>query len=214
MNSVSIRSRNKKSSLALIYCLLAFITSSSLLYGWFPIFHSFLYICVIACFISIIVIPKFFVHRQAVWAYAYMIVIIVNSLIGDQFAFERRLLDGFILLMCASIAYYLLETNDDKCKTLVVIGVFVALIIQTVPSLVLNVANPGVLRELITLQYRDETGYDWNFLYRMGCVSYDMIHALPIFVPPIIMWLRNKNISFMWRVFLIISLACISILAL
>lgn len=207
--SLAINKGVNISKLSFVYVLAVAIPLFSLLYGWVPVFHKFLYISVIACLLTLLFAPRYYVTRQAFFSFFYLMVLIVNIMNGDEFAQDKQLIDGVMLIMSTGVAYYLLEANDILAKKWIVILVFSILILQTIISVPIYLASQGAIRELITMQYKDQNSFDWDYLYRMGIVNYDMIHALPILVAPIIMWLRIKGLKLGWKLFLIISLVCI-----
>lgn len=203
----------KISSLSFIYVLLVAVSSFSLLYGWVPVLHKFLYLCVIGCMLSALLVPKYYISNIAIFTYLYFAVVILNAVMGDAYAFDIRFLDAAIMLFSTSCCFYLLKSGDDSMKKWVLILVSLILILQTMASVPIYMAGGDTIRELITMQHKDENAFDWDYLYRMGIVNYDMIHALPTMVPPIIMWLRKKDLKKSWFFFLLISLVGVLTLA-
>lgn len=207
--SLAFKKGVRVSKLSFVYVLAVAIPLFSLLYGWMPILHKFFYICAVACLLTLLLVPRFYVTKQALLSFFYLAVVIANIMSGDEFAQDKQLLDGLILIMSTGVSYYLLEANDIIAKKWIIIFVFSILILQTIISVPIYLANQGAIRELIEMQYRNQNRFEIDYLFRMGIVNYDMIHALPILVAPLVMWLRKKNLKLGWKLFLAISLVCI-----
>ena len=208
-----LRPGAKISGLSFVYVVLIVVSIFSLLYGWFPILHSQAYIALIAIFVTGVVSPGFFVTKQFFVILFYAAVVWINAQAGDEYTFDKTVMDGLLLGMCGGISFYLLRTDDQKAKKGITILVPLVLIIQTLPALSLYITSQDTIRNFIGLIYHGQSDYEWSQLYRMGILSYDTTHSLPMLVPPLIMWIRTKGASKTWKCFCCISLICIVILA-
>ena len=198
--------------MASVYVFLVVASCFSLLYGWVPILHRQIYVAGVAIFLSLFLVPKFFKSRLFVFIFFYAIIVWLNAQGGDEYAYDKKLLDGLMLCMCGGISYYLMLSNDQKSMKWICILLLCVLIIQTIPGLVMYFTAKDTIRTFINQVSHGEVDYEWDHLFRLGVLSYDVTHGLPLLVPPLIMWLRTKNIGKRWRIFCLISLICIFIL--
>lgn len=211
--SSSARKGTTVNRLSFLYVIIIVITIFSLLYGWVPVLNRQAYIAVIAILASLIITPKFFSTRQFFLTIFYAGVVWVNAQRGDEYTFDKIIMDGLMLGMSGSMSFYLMESDDQKAKKWISILVLLVVIIQTIPSLTMYVFSQDTIRTLIDLIYHGNEEMDWASLYRMGILNYDVTHSLPMLVPPLLMWIRTKGVNIMWKFFCGVSLICVLILS-
>ena len=211
--SLSTRPLVSKRPLAWVYVVLVVVSIFSLLYGWVPALHSHAYIALFAILLALPIAPHFFTTSQFIFIAIYALVVWVNAAQGDPYTFDKKIMDGLMLGMTASMSYYLMMSDDQKIKKWISVCTVLVLIIQTIPSLIVYITSQDTIRTFMGLIYHGLSDYDWGQLYRMGLLSYDMSHTLPLLVPPLIMWLRTKGVSKWWKTLCVICLICTLILA-
>lgn len=200
------------SRLSVVYVVLTAITFFSLVYGWVPFLNKQAYIAIIAILVSLIISPKYFTSKQFFISFFYAIIVWINAQRGDEYTFDKTIMDGLLLGMSGSLSFYLMESDDQKAKKWISILVMLIVIIQTVPSLLMYIVSQETIRSFIDLIYHGDEEMDWMNLYRMGILNYDVTHSLPMLVPPIMMWLRTKGASKIWKLFCAVSLMCVIVL--
>ena len=197
------------SRLSTVCVILIIVSVFSLLYGWVPVLHSQAYIAIVAILTTAAIAPRFFVTKQFFLILFYAIVVWLNAKAGDEYTFDKTVMDGLLLGMCGGFSFYLMQSDDQKVKKWISIGVLTVVIIQTIPSLIMYTVSQDTIRFFITQIYHGNDEMDWNTLYRMGIMNYDVTHSLPMLVPPLMMWLRTKDGSKIWKCFCFISLVCV-----
>ena len=202
----------KPRKISFVYVFLVIVTCFTLLYGWVPVFHKQAYIGIIALLFSLLIIPHYFKSRLFFITLFYALVVWLNTLWGDEYTADKTIMDGVMLGMSGSIAYYLMLSDDQKVKKWISISILIVIIIQTIPSLFMYLTAQDTIRTFIDLISQDQSEYDWEQLYRLGILAYPMTHSLPVLVPPLMMWLRTKGVSKIWKLFCFISLVCIILL--
>lgn len=210
---ISMKSNSMSPSrLAFLYVILAVVTCFSLLYGWVPVLHSQAYIAILAILSTFLIASKYFTTSQFFITLFYGIVVWLNAKWGDEYAFDKEVMDGLMLGMCGSISYYLMTSDDQKTKKWISILILSVLIIQTVPSLIMYMTAKDTIRTFMNMVSHGEADFEWEYLFKVGILSYDVTHSLPVLVPPLMMWLRTKDIGKTWKTFCLISLLCILVL--
>lgn len=200
------------SKLSLIYVIIVAVSVFSLLYGWVPMFGRQVFTSFIAILTTLLVAPRFFLTKQSWLILFYWAIITINVRSGDEYTFDKEVMDGLLLFMCGGVSYYLVNSDDQKAKKWISIAVLSVLIIQTAPALFIYMTSQDTIRTFIGLIYHGESEYEWSTLYKMGILAYDTTHGLPMLVPPLVMWLRTKGASRFWKAFCALGLVCILIL--
>ncbi len=211
MNGSSHRNTGsiKISKLSFVYIILSVLCTFSLLVGWVPILHKQAFVTTIVVLLSVLIVPQYFRTRLFLITLFYAIVVWLNAQMGDEYAVDKRVLDGLLLCTCGCVSYYLMNSDDQKVKKWISILVLSVLIIQTVIGLFIYSTSQEALRFFIEAMNHDAEDFDMLQIFRMGVLSYDVTHGLPLLVPPLMMWIRTKDVSKLWKAFCILCLLCI-----
>ena len=212
-SSLSIKGRLAPRKLALLYVILVVSMCFSLLYGWVPIFQKQAYIATLAFLSSLLIVPTYFRTRLFILTIIYAVVVLLNAQMGDEYTEGKEVMDGLLLIMSGSISFYIMKSDDQRVKKWICILIMMILLIQTIPAILFYFTSQDTIKTVVTAIFHNDTDLEWGQLYRMGIMSYPMIHSLPVLVPPQIMWLRSRGISKFWKTVCFITLLNIFLLS-
>lgn len=175
--------------------VLVLILTWSFLGGWITLFSR-QWIWVL--FGSILVVghaTSFLKSKQIGYLAIYSVVLIANLLAGDS-CFDspiKIIYEITLLFFCSGLCYLLL---DDKirggiAKSILWIGAFVV-IFTAIGTFIADRNMPGIVRMLVV--YTNH-GVSCVPYYRIGVCEYTMPHAIPILIPPLVMWIKNRSIK-------------------
>ena len=193
-------SKNKGSFLAYFYTLLVFVGTFSLIHGWYPQFYRHVYLCFGMVLLTAITTPAFFKSKSFIFIIFYSLIVYLNHLWGDLYTEGKEYLDGLTLASCAGMAYYFAITDDQKNKRLLIFASFLVILVDTVGTLAMYIANPEIVRYVQGFANDGDNMATLPF-YRFGLVEYDVLHGLPVLVPPLVMWLKQASTSVVWKAF-------------
>ena len=201
----------RKNSLSVIYCLLIVCGTFSLIHGWFPQLHRLVYICAAIIMLSVILVPEFFRSKIFLWSVFYAAIVYMNHLFGDAYTEDKLILDGLTMISCGCLSYYYLLHDDTKSKRLLIILSLVIVGVDMLGTLLMYMVDPEIVRSDQMIANGGDNESTLPF-YRYGMVEYDVLHGLPVLIPPLVMWIRNKKTSFVWKVVSGLALVCLLIL--
>lgn len=153
---------------------------------------------------------KFFQYPFFKWWLAYSLIVLINLLFGDAY-FSNLIYTTSILLFIlfsSVLGNYCLNNNLPLAK-ITIVFFSVTLIYIATCSFVIDLVQPGIIRIATGQGYGGDTSL-LTSLYLTGMSNYYLPHALPLLIPTFIMGLRNKQLSKIIKVFLLLSLiACL-----
>ena len=208
-----MKRRMTTNNLAKIYVILTIFTCFSILYGWVPVLHSQAYLAVVSILFSILIVPRYFLTPQFLATFFYAAIVWINAQRGDGYCQDNVIMDGLMLCMVGSMSYYLMKSDDQKIKKLIVLSVVMIYIIQTVPSIVIYMTSSDSIRMMMEQISHNQTDIDWSVLHKLGVLDFYMIHSMPMLVPPLMMWLRNKNTSKKIKFLCLLCIVCMILLS-
>lgn len=190
----------KSNILALLYSVLILMGTFSLIHGWFPQFYRHVYITMGIIALSLVLVPRFFISKQFVIILLYAMVVFINFKNGDQYTEGKEILDGLIMASCASMAWYFILSDDQRGKKWLVLTGFMVVVVDTIGTFIAYLVQPDIVRAL--MYELQNTGDNDSLLqfHRFALVEYEVLHGLPALVPPVIMWMRSKKTSTIWKV--------------
>lgn len=192
--------KNKSRFLAYFYTLFVFVGTFSLIHGWYPQLYRHVYLCFGMVMLTAFMAPAFFKSRSFVLILLYSAIVYLNHLWGDPYTDGKELLDGLTLASCAGMSYYILTTDDQKNKRLIIFASFLVILVDTIGTLVMYIVNSDIVR-FVQGFANDGDNESTLAFYRYGLVEYDVLHGLPVLVPPLVMWLKQNSTSFAWKLF-------------
>ena len=175
--------------------------------GWISLFSRYWLWVTVGASLVVLLAPSFFSSKQFFFLAVYSFVIICNLFLGDQYfsSAVTVLFEILLLVFSSGLCYYLSNQNNENSlrKRLFIIGAFV-IVFTSIGTFLADRIYPGIVRDLVVYA---NNGISCAPYYRMGVCEYNMPHALPILIPPFVMWVRKKNMK------LVVKLLCLCVLA-
>lgn len=161
----------------------------------------------------------FFIDRKAItytffpWWICFSSIMVLNTLSGDSYFSDIILTLSiiFFISFSAITANYCTNIKDDRLIQFIIVSFFFSVVYLTICSVIIDIKEPGILREATSMGYRGDATM-LLFLQLRGMSNYYLPHALPMLIPPLIMGIKNRSLSFKVHILLFILLA--SVLAL
>lgn len=194
---ISVKEK-KGSILSVLYVLLIIMGTFSVIHGWFPQFYRLVLLCFGMVMVSAVIVPRFFTTRIVIFIILYAFVVYANYQRGDAYTEGKEVLDGLTLLSCASIAYYFAKSNDQRTKRLLILASLFVILIDMIGTLTMYLVNPEIVRFVQDFANRGDNTSTLEF-YKFGLVEYDVLHGLPVLIPPLIMWIRSETAKGIWK---------------
>ncbi len=137
----------------------------------------------------------------------YLIVVIANFFLKGEYYYSisNIVMELCSMLMCWILAYRVLGKRDAFFINNVVRWSLFVICATCITTIIVDQFIPGVVR--IVVEYiNGEKGEMAEQFYKMGVCEYAFPHAVPIIIPGLIFWIRNKAAN---KIFRIISLLCL-----
>ena len=206
-----ISRRLKENKLSLFYILFVVLGTFSLVHGWFPQFHRLVYLCLGMVMVSMVIVTRYFFSIQVVLILLYGAVVYMNYMTGDPYTEGKEVLDALTLLSCGSMAYYYLISNDQFSKKWMLLACLFVIFVDMAGTLVVYMVDPEIVRMVQGLANDGDNESTLDF-YKYGIVEYEVLHGLPVLIPPLVMWLREKGTSRIWKIVAMSSIVMILLL--
>lgn len=161
---------------------------------------------------SILFIQDYFKNRIFIRSVFFYLVIFLNFLFGSQ------IYDSIIEVICAiclyiavsALAFFYSKSNDVVHHKMIFFSTIFFIVFTTVASYFINESFPNIIR------YSGSGDQDGDYrilvtsLQRFGLSSFDIVHALPILIPSLILGFKTQSLASWKRYsFLIIALVCV-----
>lgn len=158
---------------------------------------------------SIICIPAFFKTKNAWLIMAYIAVVFLNFMWGNQTVptIGAVLTESIALFLPASVLYLVQSRRDIRYNSILLYSFLFVVTLTTIQSYLLDQLYPGIIRATVNMEDEGEVVN----LFGMGLSSYQLPHALPVLVPSCIMIIKKPEMKFQ-RVVGVIFLASIVLL--
>ncbi len=163
----------------------------------------------LACVMCALINLDVFKSRQFLWLTIYVMIVSLNLLSGKVYTSVTSLLIKVMTMLWAiSFPFLLTAENKSFVRSFVRIELVVVLLTAML-SIIVDSITPGIIRQ--TAQYITFGQTDSALLYyRLGVCEYGLPHAIPIIIPAIIQYARNRNISIIKRIATIIIILLLS----
>ncbi len=170
------------------------VNAWSFLGGWVTLFARtwiWLAVGVMALFF---VAPGFFRTKAFLAIIFYTIIIILNYISGDNYyqTWADVIFEFLTLSFYGGVSYYLLHKSSEQVRNLVLYYILFIIVFTSIATFIVDLANPDIVRIAATANM---AGGGASPYYRLGVCDYSMPHALPILIPPIVMWLKKKDLK-------------------
>ena len=138
---------------------------------------------------------------------AYLIVVLVNYFLKGEYYYSisNIIMELGSMLLCWILSYRVLSIKDSYFTNNVVKWSLFVICATCITTIVVARFIPGVVRTVVWYINSEKGGMADQF-YKMGVCEYAFPHAVPIIIPGLIFWIRNKTAS---KSFRIISLICL-----
>ena len=156
------------------------------------------------CGISYFTIKSYFRSKIFNSIAIYALFVIANVLLGDSYFSSLPLACNEIagLVFVSSATMFFLNDTSNKIYNWFLLTFFFIIVYTAFASYKIDQEFPGAIRNITVTGF----GGDKTFVslyYSMGMGTYVMTHALPVIIPPLVMGIRNLNISLFRRVLLL-----------
>ena len=157
-----------------------------------------------------------FIDRKAIrykfvpWWICFSAMMILNTLSGDSFFSDIIVVLStiFFISFSAITANYCNNIKDDRLINCLLFTFFFSVAYLTICSVIIDLREPGALRNATVMSFRGDNSI-LLVLQLSGMSNYFLPHALPMLIPPLIMGIKNKEISFKLHILLCIVLASV-----
>lgn len=203
--------RLKSNILQRLLPLIVLFGSWTFIGGWIMLFAREWLWLIIGSFTVFILSPQFFKSRAFMALTLYILVVFLNYLAGDEYYGDivYTLMDIFQLVFYGGLSYFLLHNRTEVISKQIFYLEFFVIIFTCIATYMVDMILPGIVRNLVEFANNGESLIQY---YKLGVCDYTMPHALPILIPPIILWLKTKRTGKFWKVMLLVLLLSILLL--
>ena len=198
--------------LIFVCIFMLFTQLRALLRVFFPSINEIIFLLA-GCVIVAYLVKELFWKKAYVWLLTYFLVVLLNFLSGD-FYFDSlgdAIQEVAILFFTSAIVYYSMQRQKVQLSKHLLFLTLLLIIYYSISSLKIEINNPGIIRETVYMANIGETTF-LNNLYFQGLINYQLPHALPILIPPLIMNVREKKNSWIWRLLYLSALIAIAVI--
>lgn len=170
------------------------INTWSFLGGWVTLFARTWIWLAFGVVALIFVAPSFFKTKAFLAIVSYFIIVILNFILGDNYyqSWTDVFFEFLSLSFYGGVSYYLLNKSSEQVCNMILYSILFIIVFTSIATFIVDLANPDIVRIAATdyMSGRGASPY-----YRLGVCDYSMPHALPILIPPIVMWLKKKDLK-------------------
>ena len=205
---------NESLKRSFIFPLLIIILTWPLLGGYVTLFARSWIWLLIGCLSVFFVCPSYRYQKGMVWILLYLFMVMYNYFTGDAYfnSFPVACSEFAILFFSSALGYFcLLPENRKSSKTILWVLSFI-IIITSFATFLLDLTNPGIVRQATSelFDMKDLTILNWG--YRMGMTNYSLPHALPVIIPALVYGIKNHSLNVRSRLFLSLFLFAVFML--
>ena len=139
--------------------------------------------------------PRYFNGDALKCSFFYAAIVFLNFLFGDSYfnSIPTILTELMVIFFCILLSRYLLLYKDEIFVRNTLITIVPVIIITC--FFTIEVANimPGVVREVVVILNQADGESAVLELYRLGVCEYPFPHAIPIIIPPLMLWILNPS---------------------
>ena len=163
----------------------------------------------LAWFTTIVINHNFFQSKQFLWFVPYFIIVIINYFFEDWYFadFDSVLNECTVIPIPMMITYYVFQNKDLKLAKYIVFVFFAIIIYISIVSIIIEIKVPGIIRYGLDEDFLEKPILD--YYHSIGLSNYNLPHAIPFIIPPIIMTIKNKKTINNWIIaFVVLFLIC------
>lgn len=165
--------------------------------------------------IAILFVTKFRIRGKSIlYLFLYAIVLALNYMTGDVYfdSWGDVVQEIGILFFTSTLYYYVFIYKHIKFARVLVFITLSIIIYYSITSYLLEQLNPGIIRNSVYMTNLGEFK-ELRVFYIRGLPTYQLPHALPILIPPLIMVIRDKSNNNWVRLYFIVSLIAVFVIA-
>lgn len=144
------------------------------------------------------------------WWLFFSAIVLLNGFMGDAYFSDIISSISFIFYVAFSAITlgYCVNRRESKLERAILISFFIAVVYLTICTVIIDLSQPGVLRSATGLSFRGDPSL-LSVLFLQGMSNYFLPHALPMLIPPLVMGIKNRELSKSLHFFLYVCLAAI-----
>lgn len=151
-------------------------------------------ITLVGCFICLLTFKRYLRLKFISWLLLYFVILCINFVIGDKYfsRFPNIIQEIVFLIFPACISTILLYRKKFGIIKLLLLTTIALIVYFTISSVIIESIFPGAIRSTVfLLNTGDESTL--NMYYRMGMTNYALPHAVPILIPALVVYFRDKK---------------------
>ena len=150
---------------------------------------------------------------SSVWLALYSLVLVLNYLSGDKYfdSIGDVVQEIVILFFTSSLTFYIISNEHIKLAKILIFSTLAVIIYYSISSFIIEQENPGIIRNTV---YMTNVGdlEELRFVYSRGLATYQLPHAVPILIPPLVMCIRGNTIRKWQRILYVVALIAIFVI--
>ncbi len=185
----------KKNNIVYLFFIFIILILTWPIFGaWFTIFQRSWIWLGIALFFSLFSVSLFYRSKQFLWLVFYMLFVLLNYLVGDNYFNNAVVVFNEFLYLCipSAILFLFISYKKEKYNHLLIYLTLLFIVFVTIASFVFNQLYPEVIREnqsSLNLGIRAPL----SILERYGLSNYGLPHAIPVLIPAISYHMKSKG---------------------
>lgn len=190
--------RTRVSFPTIVFSLIIVIVTWALIEGWFPFAQRKWLFMAAGMGYAVFLGNKFYGSLRFIWLVVYIAIVLLNMVSGDRYFHDVGTVgyEFFVLGFPAVVTAYFQSVQNRKSMGFLLFSFLFVVTFTAVASFLIDTfLLPNAIRMMtrysITLK---DMSVVYNY-YRMGLSTYAFPHALPVLIPPVIMGIRNKDLS-------------------
>lgn len=202
-----------KNNWAWVYLLIIVCLTFTVIPGWLPFVRKEWVLLVLGTLMVANITHHFLGSKSAICLYLYFIILYLNKIAGDVAynSLPNIIYEVLQYLVPSAICLYMFKNKDVVFARWVVVSVFAVVCVESVASFFINETFPNIIRNLEGLTRAEgDRSFKYQY-YKMGLADYSFCHALPIMIPPLICWIKDKKTKWKWIIWCILMLTCLLI---
>jgi len=190
--------KNKITFPTIVFSLIIVIVTWSLIEGWLPFTRRKWLFLAIGMVFSFFVKNIFYKSKRFMWLCIYLVILLLNMVFGDKFFHDIGTVgyEFFCLGFPSVVATIILSNQNRKDEGVLLFSFLVVLVFTTVASFFIDTfLLPNAIRMMTRYSITLKDMSVVYAYYKMGLSTYSFPHALPVLIPPVVMGIKNKDLS-------------------
>ena len=199
---------NNTRKITWIFPLLVLFLTWPLLGAYITIFARAWLWLLVGCVFILVLCPSYYTQSHMIWMAVFIVVVLLNYFSGDNYydSFPKACSEFAVLIFSSALAYHGFQMHNKPTAVFMMVELLIIFSIISIATYVLDLANPGIVRQSVREMFTSDDFSVWNISLRMGMTNYSLPHALPVILPPLIMGIKNKDQMIITRIVLILLL--------